>query len=74
MLFGSPAVYTSTSESFYEHFNIKPGTTAILALKDNDPTAPTSVYTLSKPASTDAERQELVDWVRFYASLVILHS
>ena len=68
MLFGSPAMYTSTSASFYEHFNIKPGTAAILALKDNDPTAPTAVHTLSKPASTDEERQELVDWVCFFST------
>ncbi|PIL36535.1 hypothetical protein GSI_00224 [Ganoderma sinense ZZ0214-1] len=63
VLFGSPAMYTSTSASFYEHFNIKPGTAAILALKDNDPSAPTAVHTLSKPASTNEERQELVDWL-----------
>ncbi|KAI1792500.1 thioredoxin-domain-containing protein [Ganoderma leucocontextum] len=63
VLFGSPAMYTSTSASFYDHFNIKPGTAAILALKDHDPTAPTAVYTLSKPASTNEEQQELVDWL-----------
>ncbi|KAI0706903.1 thioredoxin-like protein [Cerioporus squamosus] len=62
VLFGSPSLYTSTSSSFYDHFNIQPGTAAILALKDHDPTAPAAVYTISKPLSTQTEKQKLVDW------------
>ncbi|TBU43982.1 thioredoxin-domain-containing protein [Dichomitus squalens] len=62
-LFGSPPFYTSTSASFYDHYNIQPGTAAILALKDHDASAPAAVYTLSRPVSTHAERQELVDWL-----------
>lgn len=63
MLFGSPPLYTSTSSSFYDHFNIKPGTAAVLALKDHDPNAPAAVYNLPKALSTQ-NKQELADWVR----------
>lgn len=66
MLFGSPPLFTSTSSAFYEHYNIKPGTPAIVALKDGDPDVPAAVYTFSRPLSTVQERQGLVDWVRVH--------
>lgn len=64
ILFGSPSLYTSSSASFYNHFNIEPGTAAILAIKDYDSTAPAAVYTLTQPIVTHEERQALVNWVR----------
>ncbi|KAI0655239.1 thioredoxin-domain-containing protein [Cubamyces menziesii] len=63
VLFGSPPLLTSTSSAFYEHYNIKPGTPAIVALKDGDPDVPAAVYTFSRPLSTAQERQGLVDWL-----------
>ncbi|RPD62164.1 thioredoxin-domain-containing protein [Lentinus tigrinus ALCF2SS1-7] len=62
VLFGSPALYTSTSSSFYDHFNIQPGTAAVLALKDHDPNAPAAVYNLPKSLSTK-NKQELANWI-----------
>lgn len=70
VLFGSPALYTSSSSSFYDHFNIKPGTAAVLALKDHDPSAPAAVYTLPKSLSTQ-NKQELAEWV--WMKSVVLH-
>ncbi|KAI0368478.1 thioredoxin-domain-containing protein [Pilatotrama ljubarskyi] len=63
VLFGSPPLFTSTSSSFYDHYNIKTGTAAIVALKDHDPNVPAAVYTISRPVSTVEERQALVDWL-----------
>lgn len=62
VLFGSPALYTSTAISFYDHFNIKPGSAVILALKDHDPTAPAAIYTVKKHLSLK-EKEGLSDWV-----------
>ncbi|KAI0759740.1 thioredoxin-domain-containing protein [Trametes elegans] len=63
VLFGSPPLYTSTSSAFYDHFNLKTGTAAIVALKDNDPSVPAAVYHIPRPVSTVQERQDLVDWL-----------
>ncbi|KAI0751693.1 thioredoxin-domain-containing protein [Daedaleopsis nitida] len=61
VLFGSPGLYTSTSVSFYERYNIIPGTAAILAIKDHDARAPAAVYTLPH-AATPKEKQDLTEW------------
>ncbi|KAI8984891.1 thioredoxin-domain-containing protein [Trametes punicea] len=63
VLFGSPPLFSSTSGAFYEHYNIKPSTAAIVALKDHDANVPAAVYMFSRPLSTVAERQGLVDWL-----------
>ncbi|KAL1939613.1 hypothetical protein VTO73DRAFT_9646 [Trametes versicolor] len=63
VLFGSPPLYTSSSSAFYDHYNIKAGTAAIVALKDHDPNVPATVYEIPKPVSTADERQALVDWL-----------
>ncbi|OSD01995.1 thioredoxin-domain-containing protein [Trametes coccinea BRFM310] len=63
ILFGSPPLFTSTASAFYDHYNIQPGTAAIIAIKDNEPNVPAAVYTFSRPLSTVAERQDLVDWL-----------
>ena len=62
VLFGSPGLYTSTSSAFYEYYNLKPGTAAILAMKDHDASAPAALYSISH-AATPKEKQALVDWV-----------
>ncbi|KAH9853322.1 thioredoxin-domain-containing protein [Lenzites betulinus] len=63
VLFGSPALFTSTSSAFYDHYNIKPGSAALVALKDHDPNVPAAVYHIPKPVSSVQERQDLVDWL-----------
>ncbi|KAI0666173.1 thioredoxin-domain-containing protein [Trametes maxima] len=63
ILFGSPPLYTSTASTFYDHFNLKPGTAALIALKDNEPNVPAAIYPIPRPVSTADERQALVDWL-----------
>ncbi|KAI0829211.1 thioredoxin-domain-containing protein [Trametes gibbosa] len=63
ILFGSPALFTSTSSAFYDHYNIKPGSAALVALKDHDPNVPAAIYNIPKPVFSVEQRQELVDWL-----------
>lgn len=74
VLFGSPPLYTSSSSAFYDHYNIKAGTAAIVALKDHDPNVPAAVYEIPKPVSTADERQALVDWVSRIHQMTYVYS
>ncbi|KDQ65138.1 hypothetical protein JAAARDRAFT_43901 [Jaapia argillacea MUCL 33604] len=45
ILFGSPPIYTSTSPSFFTHFNIPPSSSPVLlSIKDHDDSTPAAIY------------------------------
>ncbi len=59
-LFGTPPVYAATSPAFYERFNLKPGSSAVLSLKDFDRTSPAGIYHLEASGTVE----DLSNWVR----------
>ncbi|KAI0665366.1 thioredoxin-domain-containing protein [Trametes maxima] len=72
ILIGSPPLYTSTASTFYDHFNLEPGTAALVVLKDNEPNVPAAIYPIPRPVSTADERQALVDWLFCYRLPTVL--
>ncbi|KAI0337496.1 thioredoxin-domain-containing protein [Trametopsis cervina] len=63
-LFGTPPVYESTEPAFYERFNVKPGSSVVLSLKDFDRTAPAGVYHLDSTAASSKDAVEsLSNWL-----------
>ncbi|KAI0765574.1 thioredoxin-domain-containing protein [Irpex lacteus] len=58
-LFGTPPVYAATSPAFYERFNLKPGSSAVLSLKDFDRTSPAGIYHLEASGTVE----DLSNWL-----------
>ncbi|KAI0083659.1 hypothetical protein BDY19DRAFT_998387 [Irpex rosettiformis] len=55
----TPHMYAATSPTFYDRFNLKPGSSAVLALKNFDRTSPIGIYHL-KASSTI---KDLSNWL-----------